>query len=157
MAPIKEVRDGRSTCLRCRHLKSRHDNQPIDGAGGVGGTGEAMRTGRNAWGRMFAHRFRWQMERQKKENREGNGASDFDGYVEWRDATTNQKSAASLEYIWARRRAGEDDLGGRSHSFSAFGLWGKKINKTKFVMALEGRQSTISHDNQPNNRGNDGG
>ena len=52
---------------------------------------------------------------------------------------------------------GEDDLGGRRHSFSAFGLWGKKINKMKFVMALEGRQSTIPHDNQPNKRGNDGG
>jgi hypothetical protein len=52
---------------------------------------------------------------------------------------------------------GEDDLGGRHQSFSAFGLWGKKINKTKFVMALEGRQSMISHDNQQNKRCNDGG
>ena len=52
---------------------------------------------------------------------------------------------------------GEDDLGGRRHSFSAFGLWGKKINKMRFVMALEGRQSTIPHDNQPNKGGNDGG
>ena len=52
---------------------------------------------------------------------------------------------------------GEDDLGGRRHSFSAFRLWGKKINKMRFVMALEGRQSTIPHDNQPNKCGNDGG
>ncbi len=37
---------------------------------------------------------------EENENREGNGASDFD-----------QKSAASLEYIWARRRAGRRRFG----------------------------------------------
>jgi hypothetical protein len=68
------------------------------------------------------------------------------------------KSQPHLWSIFGRGGAqGEGDLEGRRHSFSAFGLWGKKTNKTKFVMALEGRQSTIPHDNQPNKCGNDGG
>jgi hypothetical protein len=59
--------------------------------------------------------------------------------------------------FWRGGAQGDNDLGGRRHTFSAFGLRGKKINKTKFVMALEGRQSAIPHDNQPNKRGKDGG
>ena len=65
-----------------------------------------------------------------------------------------QQPTESQPYRWSifgRGGAqGEDDLGGRRRTFSALGLWGKKINKTKFVMALEGRQSTIPHDNQLN-------
>ena len=36
---------GGAPLLGGRHLKGRRDNQPIDGVGGGGGTGEAMRTG----------------------------------------------------------------------------------------------------------------
>jgi hypothetical protein len=94
----------------------------------------------------------------KKENREGDGASDFDGSVEWLvDATTNRKSAVSLEYIWARQRAGQRQFGRTPSHLFGLRIKGQKINKTKFVMALEGRQSTIPHDNQPNKCGNNGG
>ena len=117
-----------------------------------------MRTGGTRGGGRLPIVLGGKWSDEKKENREGDGASDFDGSAEWQDATTNRKSAASLKSIFGRGGAqGEDDLGGRRHSFSAFGLWGKKINKMRFVMALEGRQSTIPHDNQPNKRGNDGG
>ena len=105
MTPIEEVRDGRSTCLRCRHLKRRRDNQPIDGVGGVGGTREAMRTGGTRGGGRLPIVLGGKWSDEKKENREGDGASNFDGSAEWQDATTNRKSAASLEYIWERWRA----------------------------------------------------
>ena len=131
---------GGAPVLGGRHLKRKHDNQPIDGVGGGGGTGEAMRMGGTRGGGRLPIVLGGEWSDEKKENREGNGASDFDGSVEWLDATTNQKLAISLEYIWARRRAGQ-----RRHGFSAFGLRGKKINKSKFVMALEGRQLTIPH------------
>ena len=36
---------GGAPVLGGRHLEKRRDNQPIDGVGGVGSTGEAMRTG----------------------------------------------------------------------------------------------------------------
>jgi hypothetical protein len=39
----------------------------------------------------------------------------------------------------------------------AIGFQGKKINTTKFVMALGGRQSTTARNNQPNLRWIDGG
>ena len=34
---------------------------------------------------------------------------------------------------------------------------GQKINKTKFLVVIGGRQSTIECNNQPNTRGSDGG
>jgi hypothetical protein len=124
MAPIKKMRDGRgASVLDGRCSMDLRNNQPNDGVGGGGGgwwRGDSH--GWNAWGRTFAHRFRggeWSDE--KKENREGDGASDCDGSVEWRDATTNRKSAASLEYILARRRAGLRRFG-RTPSH-LFGLW----------------------------------
>ena len=40
-------------------------------------------------------------------------------------------------------------------SFGPSNHW-TKINKTKFVVALGGRQSTIAHNNQPTYRGHDG-
>ncbi len=36
---------GGAPVLGGRHLKGRRDNQPIDGVGGGGGTGEVMRMG----------------------------------------------------------------------------------------------------------------
>ena len=41
-------------------------------------------------------------------------------------------------------------------SFGPSNHW-TKINKTKFVVALGGRQSTIAHHNQTNKRGRNGG
>jgi hypothetical protein len=47
---------------------------------------------------------------------------------------------------------GDDNGGGCRHIFLAIELKGKKMNKTKFVVALGGRQLTISFNNQPNTR-----
>ena len=62
---------------RCSIVRS--NNQPNDGVGGGGEHWRGDAHGRNACWRTFAHRFRWRMERRKKENREGDGASDCDG------------------------------------------------------------------------------
>ena len=55
----------------------RFNNQPNDGVGE--GHWRRDTYGRNAWRKTFTHRSRQQNERRKKKNREGNGASDFDG------------------------------------------------------------------------------
>jgi hypothetical protein len=97
---------GGAPVLGGRHLKIKRDNQPKDGVGGGGGFGEAIRTGGTRGGGRLPIVSGGELRDEKNKNREGDGASDFDGYVEWRDATTNRKSAVSLEYILARRRAG---------------------------------------------------
>ena len=51
---------------------------------------------------------------------------------------------------------GDDDRGGRYRVFSAIGIRAKKINITKFVVALGSRQSTTARNNQPNLRWIDG-
>ena len=61
-----------------------------------------MRTGGTRGGGRLPIVLGGKWSDEKKENREGDGASDFDGSAEWQDATTNRKSAASLEYIWER-------------------------------------------------------
>jgi hypothetical protein len=43
---------------------------------------------------------------------------------------------------------GDDDGGGHLHIVSTIELRGKKINKTKFVVALGSRQSTTQLNNQ---------
>ena len=75
---------------------------------------------------------------------------DFDGSVGWGDTTTNQKSAKMMGYLLWRmaRRAmtiGEDAVA--SFVPSDFGA---KINITKFVVGIGGRQSMTAHNNQPN-------
>ncbi len=97
---------GGAPVLGGRHLKIKRDNQPKDGVVGGWGIGEAIRTGGTRGGGRLTIVSGCELRDEKNKNREGNGASDFDGYFEWRDATTNRKSAVLLEYIWARRRAG---------------------------------------------------
>ena len=128
-----------------RHLKGRRDNQSNDGVGGGGGTGEAMRMDGTRGGGRLPIVLGGEWSDEKKENREGDGASDFDGSVEWRDATTNPKSAVSLEFIWERRRAGRRGLGRTPSHLFGLRIMGQQINRTKFVVALEGRQSTSQH------------
>jgi hypothetical protein len=78
-------------------LKGRHDNQPIDGVGGGGGTGETMRTGgtRGGGGRLPIVFSGGEWSDEKKENREGMGP--------W--------ILMALLKIWARRRAGQRRFG----------------------------------------------
>ena len=97
---------GGAPVLGGRHLKIKRDNQPKDGVGGVGGTGEAMRTGGTRGGGRLPIVSGGELRDEKNKNREGDGASDFDGYVEWWDTTTNRKAAVSLGYVWERWRAG---------------------------------------------------
>ena len=53
----------------------------------------------------------------------------------WRDATTNQKSAVSLEYIWVRQRAGRRRLGRTPSHLFDHPILGQKMNISKFVVA----------------------
>jgi hypothetical protein len=121
---------GGAPVLGGRNLKMKRDNQPKDGVGGGEGFGEAIRTGGTHGGGRLPIVLGGELRDEKRENtREGNGASDFDGCVEWQDTTTNRKSTASLEYIWARRRAGRRRFG-RTLSH-LFGLWIKGQKKKK--------------------------
>ena len=52
---------------------------------------------------------------------------------------------------------GNDDRGGHYQVFSAIGIRRKKINVTKFVVPLGGRQLTTARNNQPNLRWINGG
>ena len=93
------------------------------------------------------------MEQQKNKNREGDGASDFDGFC-WMGGHNNQlkssrhvgvnygETACRAMTIW------EDTI----ESFRP----GQKINITKFVVALDSRQPTTACNNQPNLRWIDG-
>jgi hypothetical protein len=108
MAPMEKLRDGRSTCLRWPHLKGRHDNQPIDGVGGGGGTGEAMRMGGTRGGGRLPIASGGEWSDEKKENREGDGASDFGGSVEWLVRRNNQPKVGRIFGVYlgeAARRA----------------------------------------------------
>ncbi len=120
-------------------MKGRHDNQPINGVGGGRGTGEAMHTGRSV-GEDICPSFQVANGATKKKQIE-RAMGPWISMALLNGET--QQPTESRPYLWSifgRGGAqGEDDLGGRCHTFSAFGLRGKKINKTKFVMALEGR------------------
>ena len=97
------------------------------------------------------------IERRKNKNRESDGASIFDGF-QWMERCNNQPKSGPIVRIHlgeTERRAmeiGEDAM----KSFWPSDL-GQKNKKAKFVVALGGRQSTTSHNNQPNLRGIDGG
>ena len=91
----------------------------------------------------------WAANRAEKKNREGDGASDFDGSC-WMGGRNNQPKSVRIVGIYlgeTARRAmaiGEDAI----KSFWPSDLGQKK--NVKFVVALGGRQSTTAHNNQPN-------
>jgi hypothetical protein len=62
---------GGAPVLGGRHLKGRHDNQPIDGFCGGRGTGEAMRTGgTRGGGRLpIVSGGEWSDEKKKQKER----------------------------------------------------------------------------------------
>jgi hypothetical protein len=62
---------GGAPVLGGRHLERRRDNQPIDGVGGLGSTGEAMRTGGTRGGERLPIISGGKWSDEKKENREG--------------------------------------------------------------------------------------
>ena len=72
---------GGAPVLGGRHLKMKRDNQPKDGVGGGGGFGEVIRTGGARGGGRLPIGSGGELRDEKNKNREGDGASDFDGYV----------------------------------------------------------------------------
>ena len=67
---------------------------------------------------------------------------------------TTQQPTESRPYRWGIYERGDaqgdDNRGGRRRVFLTIGFWGKKRNKTIFVAAWGGRQSTNECNNQPN-------
>jgi hypothetical protein len=133
-------------------LKERRDNQPINGVGGGAGIGEVMPTGgtRGEGCLPIVSGGEWSDKKKKIERAMGprNLMTLLNGKT--------QQPTKSRPYRWSIFGLcdvqGKDNWGGRRHTFLAFGLWDTKINKMKFVMALEGHQSMIPHNNQPNER-----
>ena len=86
----------------------------------------------------------------KIENRESNGALDFDGFC-WMGGRNNQPKVGRNDCIYFGEMTRRVTTIGESAvaSFGPSNYW-TKINKTKFVLTLGGLQSTIAHNNQPN-------
>jgi hypothetical protein len=126
---------GGAPVLDGRHLKGRRNNQPNDGVGGRGGVGEAMRSGgTRGRGRLIVLLGdEWSDEKNK--NREGDGASDFDGFY-WIGGRNNQLTSDRIGGIYLGETAcraitvWEDAV----ESFQP-SVFGQKINITKFVVA----------------------
>ena len=103
---------GGAPVLGGHHLKGTRNNQPNDGFGRGGGLGEAIRTGgTRGGGRLpIVSGGKWSDE---KKNREGGGASDFDGFC-LMVGCNNQPKSGRIVWIYlgeAARRAitiGED-------------------------------------------------
>jgi hypothetical protein len=77
-------------------------------------------------------------------NRERNRALDFDGFC-WMEGCNNQPKVSRNDGISFR----EDGVQGNVALFVPPDF-GAKINITKFVMGIGGRQSTTARNNQPN-------
>ncbi len=129
----------------------RRNNQPNDSVGGGMGIGEAMQTGvcSSLWvaneatkkikiEMAIGPRIRWL-------------------FLDGRTQQPTEKQPYHWYVIWRDGAQGNDDRGGRYRVFLAIGFHGKKINTTKFVVALGGRQSTTARNNQPNLHWIDGG
>ena len=110
------------------------NNQPNDGVGGGGSIGEAMRTGGTCVGGRLPIVSGGEWTKKKKIER-AMGPRIAMAPAAWRDATTNQKSTASLEYICGRRRAGRRRLGRTPSHLFGHPMLGQKKNISKFVVA----------------------
>ena len=90
-------------------------------------------------------------------NRESDGALDFDGFC-WMGGRNNQPKVIRNNRIYFGETARRVMMTGESAvaSFGPSNYW-TKIKKTKFVVTLGGHQSTIAHNNQPDQRDNNVG
>jgi hypothetical protein len=76
---------------------SRHNNQPNNNVGGGLDVGEAIITGGTHGGRRLLIALGGEWSNEKNKNREGDGASDFDGFF-WMGGQNNQpKSSLNVE------------------------------------------------------------
>jgi hypothetical protein len=97
---------GRAPVLGGRRSLVRHNNQPKDSVGGGKIFFEETRPWRNVWGGLLLIVMGGELSVGKIENKESDWALNFDGSAGWGDATTNQKSVETMEYILGRGRAG---------------------------------------------------
>ena len=118
---------GGALALNGRCSIVQRNNQPNDGVGGGGGIGEAMRTGGTRGEGRLPIVLGGEWSDEKKEKREGDGASDFDGLLLHRMRQQPTESRPNHWGLFGRGGAQcGDDWGGRGHTFLAIGLRGKK-------------------------------
>jgi hypothetical protein len=127
------MRDEEAPILDGHRLLGLHNSQQNDGVIGRGGGFRGDAAGEERVGRTFTRCIGKRIECRKKKNRESDGALDFDGFC-WMRGRNNQP------------KVGPND--GMPHRVGHRIL--DKNNKTKFVMALGGRQSSIAYNNQSN-------
>ena len=80
---------GRAPVLGGRRSLVRHNNQPTDSVGGGKIFFEETRPGRNVWGGLLLIVLGGELSVGKIENRESDGALDFDGFC-WMGGRNNQ-------------------------------------------------------------------
>jgi hypothetical protein len=80
---------GRAPVLGGRRSLVRHNNQPKDSFGGGKIFYEETRPGRNVWGGLLLVVLGGELSVGKIENRESDGALDFDGFC-WMGGRNNQ-------------------------------------------------------------------
>ena len=105
--PSEYCETGGALALNGRCSIVRSNNQPNDGFGGGGGIGEAMRTGGTCVGGRLPIVSGGEWSDEKKENGEGDGASDCDGSC-CMARRNNQPKVGRIVgvYLWeAARRA----------------------------------------------------
>ena len=68
----------------------------------------------------------------------------------WGDATTNQKWAKMMGYLFGRMAHRAMTIGEDAVASFVTSDFGAKINIKKFVVGIGGRQSTTARNNQPN-------
>jgi hypothetical protein len=91
---------GRAPVLNGRRSLVIYNNQPNNGVGGGGGgRWRGDTTSFNACGMMFTLCYRRQIEQQKNENREIDGALDFDGFC-WMGGRNNQPKVGRNDGIY---------------------------------------------------------
>ena len=109
------------------HLKGKRNNQPNDGVGGGGGFGEAIRTGETRGGGRLSIVSGDEMRDEKNKNREGDGASDFDGFCSIVGHNNQPKSGRIVGvYMGEAARRAKTIGGDADASFRPSDFWGKK-------------------------------
>ncbi len=96
-----------------------------DGVGGGLGVGEKIRMGGTRGGGCFLIILGNKMWDEKNTNREGDGASDFDGFCWMGTKQPTKKQPYRWGILWRDGAQGGDDRGGRRRIFLAIRFWGK--------------------------------
>ena len=133
--PSEYCETGGALALNGRCSIVRSNNQPNDGFGGGGALERRCARAERVLEDVCPSFQVANGATKKKKMERAMGPRIAMAPAAWRDATTNQKSAASLEYICGRRRAGRRRLGRTPSHLFGHPILGQKKNISKFVVA----------------------